>query len=440
MQSMAKSSLPIDLVTLLEELERQDATEIAGGTAYISQLADGLPRVTNIGHYAAIIKKKANLRSLAKACDVAARKALEPGTDPEEITTTLETLCAQYRKSDSAERNLQFKTGADMGRLAPQEVQWIARPWVAVGSITEIDGKVKSAGKSTWVTHLVDAVIEGNPFMGQPATKSPVVYLSEQPSASFEQSMGRARLIGHDDFIYLLWNDTIGTPWPEIVSAAVAECMRRDAKLLVIDTLAQFACLAGDSENNSGDALAAMQPLQQAAAKGIGVIVVRHERKSGGAVGDSGRGSSAYAGAVDIVLSLRRPDGKSRPTIRIMQALSRFSETPSEMVIELTPDGYVSLGTEYDLALQEAIKAILSATSDGIPGGYQLHELLDVSGVKRTTAQRAIQQLLSEGRLVRFGNGRRGNPFKFAQEANVSAQGSSVKGHQETETTVTEEG
>jgi hypothetical protein len=98
--------------------------------------------------------------------------------------------------------------------------------------------------------------------------------------------------------------DTGGRSWPEIVAAAVDECKRVAASLLVIDTLAQFAGLTGDRENNSGDALEAMAPLQMAAAEGIGVIVIRYERKSGGDR-DSGRGSSAFAGVVDIVLSLR---------------------------------------------------------------------------------------------------------------------------------------
>ena len=108
---------------------------------------------------------------------------------------------------------------------------------------------------------------------------------------------------------------------------------------LVVDTLPQFAGLKGDSENNSGDALSAVEPLLQAAADGIGIIIVRHERKAGGRSGDSGRGSSAFAGAVDIVLSLRKPEGNSRKTQRVLQALSRFSETPTELLIDLHRDG-----------------------------------------------------------------------------------------------------
>src|ERR1700689_3865482 len=104
--------------------------------------------------------------------------------------------------------------------------------------------------------------------------------------------MEKADLLGCDDFLVLLHSDTQGLPWGDVTAAAVGQCKRVGASLLVVDTLPQFAGLKGDSENNSGDALEAMLPLQHAAAAGIGTILSRHERKSGGEVGDSGRGSS----------------------------------------------------------------------------------------------------------------------------------------------------
>jgi hypothetical protein len=87
-----------------------------------------------------------------------------------------------------------------------------------------------------------------------------------------------------------------------------------------------------------------MAPLQEAAAgDGLAVVVLRHDRKSGGDVGDSGRGSSAFSGAVDVVLQLSRPEGQSRPGVRALKSLSRFDETPETLVIELTEAGYVAL-------------------------------------------------------------------------------------------------
>src|SRR5437660_2877835 len=54
----------IDLVTLKEELGRSGEIDEVGGPAYIAALVDGVPRSTNVEHYARIIKEKATLRNL----------------------------------------------------------------------------------------------------------------------------------------------------------------------------------------------------------------------------------------------------------------------------------------------------------------------------------------------------------------------------------------
>ena len=54
----------IDFVTLKDELNRSGDLDKVGGPAYISALADGVPRSTNVEHYARIVKEKAALRNL----------------------------------------------------------------------------------------------------------------------------------------------------------------------------------------------------------------------------------------------------------------------------------------------------------------------------------------------------------------------------------------
>jgi replicative DNA helicase len=54
----------IDLVTLKEELGRSSELDEVGGPAYITALVDGVPRYSNVEHYARIIKEKATLRHL----------------------------------------------------------------------------------------------------------------------------------------------------------------------------------------------------------------------------------------------------------------------------------------------------------------------------------------------------------------------------------------
>ena len=114
-----------------------------------------------------------------------------------------------------------------------------------------------------------------------------------------------------EDLSVLSYWDVKGTPWPTIAEMAFQESERIGASVIVVDTLAQFAGLKGDAENNSGDAQDALAPVQAITHRGKAVIISRHARKSGGDVGEDGRDRSQFTGGVDIVLSYKRPEGQS---------------------------------------------------------------------------------------------------------------------------------
>src|SRR5690348_11412557 len=64
MISLGEAQQAIDLITLTEELHRRGDLEAAGGAPYLASLADGMPKVSNVEHYARIVKEKALLRNL----------------------------------------------------------------------------------------------------------------------------------------------------------------------------------------------------------------------------------------------------------------------------------------------------------------------------------------------------------------------------------------
>lgn len=321
-----------------------------------------------------------------------------------------------------AEKGLIFQTGAEIAAERPVEIEYIVTPWVLAGGITEISGKVKMAGKTTFVTHMVSCVLAGIKFLGGSTTKTSAVYLTEQPKVSFHEMMKKAGLWGREDFIVLPWYSTVGSSWESVAQAAVDQCQRRGAKLLVIDTLPQFANIVGDHENNSGDAMTAMRPLQEAASKGIGVVVVRHERKKGGRLGDSSRGSSAFAGAMDVLISIQRPEGNTRPTLRTMKAVSRMGNTPEMLTIELTEEGYVSQGVVTDVSEQESKQAILAAMPGTESKAVTIEDLLAATKSSRATAQRVLEHLIGTDQICRVGNGRKMDPYRFYASPILSAQ------------------
>jgi replicative DNA helicase len=77
MISLAETQQAIDLITLTEELHRRGDLEAAGGAPYLASLADGMPRVSNVEHYARIVKEKAMLRNLIHTTHNIQQRAFE---------------------------------------------------------------------------------------------------------------------------------------------------------------------------------------------------------------------------------------------------------------------------------------------------------------------------------------------------------------------------
>jgi replicative DNA helicase len=62
--SLIDKGLPVDVLTLSEELQKAGILDEAGGISYLSSLMDGVPKSLNIEYYARIIKEKSLLRKL----------------------------------------------------------------------------------------------------------------------------------------------------------------------------------------------------------------------------------------------------------------------------------------------------------------------------------------------------------------------------------------
>ena len=95
MIQLAEKQQAIDVVTLMEDLARRGELESAGGVPYLSQLADGLPRSTNVEHYARIVKEKAVLRNLAFSAAAIQEQALAGGDDADVILDRAESTIFQ---------------------------------------------------------------------------------------------------------------------------------------------------------------------------------------------------------------------------------------------------------------------------------------------------------------------------------------------------------
>ena len=304
-----------------------------------------------------------------------------------------------------------FKTALEFSAQTPAATDWIIQPYIAAGSTVELTAKIK-CGKTTYAMAMASAIVNGGQFLGQQCRKSGVVYLSEQPGSSLRAALQKAGLADSPDLLLMQWVDALGMGWDDIAKAAVEKSVQVGAGLLVVDTLGQFAQLAGDQENNAGTALEILKPLQIAPSLGVSVLLVRHERKSASEISDAGRGSSAFGGACDVLLRLRTLGANHAPTLRLLECLSRYEESPREATIELTPEGYVLCDSDAVLhraTEQELLRVLPTAESDA----KTLTELTAILHKPRTTLQRILDRLSKSGMIRCSGTGKRNNPTRY---------------------------
>jgi putative DNA primase/helicase len=77
MRDLEETSRPIDMITLVDELERRKELEFVGGVGYISGLVDGVPDRPSIEHYVEIVQEYSARHKFAQDAQDAQRLALD---------------------------------------------------------------------------------------------------------------------------------------------------------------------------------------------------------------------------------------------------------------------------------------------------------------------------------------------------------------------------
>ena len=188
MKAMGEDNIPIDLVTLMEALERAAQLEAAGGVAYISQLADGLPRSSNTEHYARIVREKSDLRTVAYGAQAIEQAALDPEANAVELATRLQNL------ADGVTRNphqrLKCVTAQEMLELKLPQREMLLAPVLPTQGLAMLYSK-RGLGKTYMSLSIAYAVASGDQFLGWQAPRPrPVLFVDgELPAATLRDRL-----------------------------------------------------------------------------------------------------------------------------------------------------------------------------------------------------------------------------------------------------------
>lgn len=300
-------------------------------------------------------------------------------------------------------------------------VDWLWTGYIAARCTTLLAALWK-CGKSTLLAHLFKAMGSGGNLVG-PVKPCRVLIVSEEASEHWRR---RRDELGIGDHVEIVVRPFTGRPtlkvWGQYIGHIAKLCTDRRYSLVVVDTFSAISPVV--DENDSAKMMEALLPLNAILATGAAILLVHHFKKGDGTEAQAARGSGALGGFVDTIVELRRFNANQRnDTRRVLTAYSRFDETPDEVVIELTQDGYVSQGTKSDAAKgdrAETIRSVLPANEPGLTTEEVLAQWPDgppKPGIR--TLRDDLRTGAQIGAWGQTGMGKRGDPHRYHQVQNA---------------------
>ncbi len=277
-------------------------------------------------------------------------------------------------------------------------VTWIWDGFIARGHKTLLSALWK-AGKSTLIGLLLKAIQNGALFAGQKTTQCKVLVLSEE---SHSQWVERREELELKSTIYISSNPLKMKPsyrdWIRWLEWIKNFCKKKEIGLVIIDTISEFWSV--NDENKAPEVTQALMPLNYLTEDNIAVFLVHHFRKSGGTQGTAARGSGALGSKVDILIDFTRYNDDEQTTKRKLTCLSRFDDTPREIVLDYANGEYQVLGSSEEVRRKEKLTKLLSLFSQ-YQRGFSVTEVRDNwdsdefgKKLSKRTIQRAIADLI----------------------------------------------
>lgn len=241
MKKLIEAEMPLDVVTLAEELQKHDELDRVGGIGYLTELAMNTPSAANIAAYAKIVRERSTLRSLISAASEISAQSFNPaGLDSDDLLQMAEKRVAEIAEDRPKEGGLVgvnsllkstveridelFRSESDLTGLSTglEELNERTAGWQP-GEMIILAAR-PSMGKTALALNFVEAAM-----MTQP--KPSLVFSMEMPADALVMRMLSS--IGRIDQGKIRSGQLTEEDWPKL-SAAVAKM--KDKPLYIDDT------------------------------------------------------------------------------------------------------------------------------------------------------------------------------------------------------------
>lgn len=296
-------------------------------------------------------------------------------------------------------------TAANFSEPQPP-IDWTVEGLISAGSVNVFFGEAK-CGKTWALLDLAVCVANGAPWLGMVTKQGAVLIIDEESGRRRLSRRMNAILQGHDAgpetpvMAVSLAAFDMGNP--NDIGEVYNLIISTGARLVIIDTLADI--MPGRDENAVKDTQPVFLSLRKIAEETqAAIIIIHHSNKTGGY-----RGSSAIAGAIDLLLSVEKRNDSNNMTFKTERArdttAGAFSATMNFMdgKFWLTASEYEKTTAEYNKGARYVMR-FLSAQATGT--------MADITGsadaCSEETARKSVFALVNVGIVERINPGGRG--------------------------------
>lgn len=194
MQKLETQSEPIDMITLTEELHRQNKMEQVGGVGYVTEIANIVPTAANVRHYADIVFEKSLLRKMIQVSTQIANRCYEEAEDAYLLLDQAEKMILQIAEGRSFTgliplRQVLSETLKKIEALASKEVELTGVP----SYFTDLD-KMTSGWQTSDLIILAARPAMGKTSFGLNIAQNAALK-AKIPVAIFSLEMSREQLV-----------------------------------------------------------------------------------------------------------------------------------------------------------------------------------------------------------------------------------------------------
>jgi len=216
----------VDLITLSEELKKNQKLDQIGGVSYLTMLANAVPTAANVLHYSRIVKEKSILRALINHATQIVAESFDSDTNVDEVLDKAERLIFEI-----SDRRIEgsFIPIKDVIRSSIETIDRLYQQKAHVTGVPTgfIDFDIKTAGLQN--SDLI--IIAGRPSMGKSAFAiSMAEYMGVEdnyPVAFFSLEMSKEQLVqrllcshAHIDAHKVRTGHLSSSDWPKLTAAA----------------------------------------------------------------------------------------------------------------------------------------------------------------------------------------------------------------------------